>query len=152
MSALAAISASAAASAAAASPVFLGAGFVHVNRAPAELSPVELGNRPFRLAIVAHLDESESPRLSGIAIGDKVHAFHAAVCRKQRPNLILGGPKTEIPYKYILHFPFLGGAAIGTTDLEQTALPFPRGSGLLRRSMEMDSLHGREVYQKRHVR
>jgi hypothetical protein len=105
--------------------------FIHVDRAPAHLAAVQLSDGPVRFAVVAHLDEPKSPRLSGVAVSDQIHPFHVAIRRKQGPNLILTGPEVEVPYKYILHFRFLCGAATLNHASIASRAQFFRGSGWL---------------------
>src|SRR3974390_2694907 len=68
--------------------VGLGARFIDVQIAAAEVGAVEGFDRLVSGIVVHHLDEREAARLSGVAVGDNVHLVHCAVGLKQRPDLV----------------------------------------------------------------
>jgi len=56
-----------------------------------------------RFRFIFHFDKRETARLPGIAISNYIHAIDRSVRLEQRPDVLLGGLKTEIPNKNILH-------------------------------------------------
>ena len=95
--------ASAAAPSATASAAFTGSRFVHDECASANRVPVECTDRGVCFAVVAHLDECKSARLSALAIGDDRRGINRAVRREHFAEVGLGGAKREIANVNFLH-------------------------------------------------
>jgi len=81
----------------------LGAGFVDVDGAPANLATVEGCDRFFAVFVAGHLDKTETAGAAGIAIGHDAHTVHLSVTFEKLPELILTGIEAEVSYKDILH-------------------------------------------------
>src|SRR6185295_8420112 len=75
------------------SPVF---GFGHPDLAPFQLMAFELLDRGGRLRVVAELDEGESSRPAGGAVGGEENFDHLADLGKQRLEIALGRVVTEV--------------------------------------------------------
>jgi hypothetical protein len=84
-----------------------GARFVHIDLTAADISTIESRNRALRLAVIRHLDEPETARTSGIAIGDEADAFHRTVRFEQSPNTRFRCAEIQIAYENILHLSLL---------------------------------------------
>jgi hypothetical protein len=92
----------------AASAAWLGFRLRHVDveGSSIEFASVQPGNGLVRLAIVAHLDESEASGAAGFAICDHVDAVDGAVRLEHGANCVFGSPEAEITYKDICHLVF----------------------------------------------
>src|SRR6476469_3568186 len=96
-SGLVAVAASAAESAAAAAAAGgLRARLVDGQRAAAVLLAGEGGHRLVRLAVIVELDEAESLRPAGIAVGDHGDGVDVAVLREERSEIVLRGVVGQI--------------------------------------------------------
>jgi hypothetical protein len=89
-------------------PLGFGTGFVDVQRAAIQLPAIEFRDGAIGICIGAHLDKSETSRLSSVSISNDTDALHCAISFKERPDCILGSSKIEVSYENILHllFPF----------------------------------------------
>src|SRR5262249_14219017 len=85
-----------ASAAAAVAPAAAVASFVHLQRATVQLVSVELLNRLLRLGVRGHLDETETARLTGIAVGDDRHGLASAGRGEQRLEVLIGGGEGKI--------------------------------------------------------
>jgi hypothetical protein len=99
--ATAAISATTASSGATTLP--FGASFVDVQFAAAELATVEAGDGLFAIVVAGHLDEPETARAAGIAVGEDTDSIDLSIGRKQLPQLIFRGIEAEVADEYVLH-------------------------------------------------
>jgi hypothetical protein len=85
----------------------LGAGFVDVQCASAEIFPVQSGNGFFGFRGVGHFYKRKSSRASGVTVGDQADLIDFAVRFKQGPQLCFRGAVREVTNKKLLHgFPF----------------------------------------------
>jgi hypothetical protein len=80
-----------------------GPGFIHIERASAQLLPVEGGDGAIGLGAVGHFDESEATRLAGIAVANQRNALDGAVGFEQRANGIFGRAEIQITDKDVFH-------------------------------------------------
>ena len=103
-SAMSSLTSSAAlAAATAARALGLRASFVHVNSASADLASIQSGNGLVAFFGVCHLDETESPRTSGFAVGENADAVNRPIRFEYLAQLILRSIEAEIPNENILH-------------------------------------------------
>jgi hypothetical protein len=77
--------------------------FVHVHRSTVKFRAVERGDCRIGLATIRHFNESESTRLTGIAVGDNVDVVDGSIRSESGPQIILRGLKIEIAYEYVGH-------------------------------------------------
>jgi hypothetical protein len=95
--------------------------FIDVERSAANLFAVYRVNRAITLCIVCHLDEGKPSGLTRITIGDNIYTVHAAMCFKQRTDVLFGGAETQVSNKNILHLsPFdlsSGAIRVGQTQV-----------------------------------
>jgi len=61
------------------------AGFVHVDGASAELAAIERRDCLFAVFVVSHLDETETARAAGLAIGQNADTVDLAITLKGLP-------------------------------------------------------------------
>src|SRR5216684_2636712 len=85
----------------------LGARFVHLQIATAQLFSVEAGNRLGGFFVVGHFHEGKAAGAARLPVHDQVHAGHLSEGLEQRAQLTFRGLKTHVAYKQILHFPLL---------------------------------------------
>src|SRR5690349_1222627 len=69
--------------------------FIHLQRTTAEVAAVQRLHRLLRVG-VRHFDESESTRLTGVAIVDQGNLLDAAVLGKQCTDGVFGGGEGQI--------------------------------------------------------
>jgi len=102
--AAAAIPTIAATTAAAAPPTAfgLGARFVDVDGASADLRTVQSRNGLLSILVARHLYETEPARASGVAVGHDAYAVHLSVRLKKLPQFVFVGVEAQIPYENIL--------------------------------------------------
>jgi hypothetical protein len=98
------VSTLAAATAAAKAAVGFGTRFIDVQRAATQVAAIQLSDRAIRFRVAAHLDESESLRLPGVAIRDDADALDRAVRLEHGPDCVFGRSEAEISYKNVFHF------------------------------------------------
>ena len=104
ISAVAATAAPAAVTAAATTAALsLGAGFVDIDGASADLGAVERRDGFVAVLVAGHLDETKAARAACIAIGHNAHAVYLSITLEQLPQFILTGVKAQVPHKNILH-------------------------------------------------
>ncbi len=107
ISAVAATAASASVAAATTSAALrLGASFVDVDGASADLGAVERRDGFLAVLVAGHFHETEAAGAAGIAIGHDAYAVYLSVTLKQLPQFILTGVEAEVPHKNILHASF----------------------------------------------
>jgi hypothetical protein len=82
----------------------LGARFVHLQVAAAEIFAVERGDGLGGFVVIRHFNESETAGAAGLAVHYDVNARDLTEGLKQRLQIALGGLKTHISNKQILHF------------------------------------------------
>jgi hypothetical protein len=89
-------------------PLGFGTGFVDVQRSAIQLPAIEFRDGAICIGIGAHLDKSETSRLSSVSISNDADALHCAISFKERPDCVLSSSKIEVSYENILHllFPF----------------------------------------------
>src|SRR5579863_3269503 len=103
-----ALPAPAAASATAARPTIgFGSRFVDVQGPAVQVAAVQFRDGAVGIRIRAHLDETETAGLAGIAVGNDAYLFDGPVSLKQGSDGVFGCPKVEVPHKDILHSIFL---------------------------------------------
>ena len=105
MSAIAATSATAASAetTTATSAVGLGASFVDIDGASADLAPVK-GCYGFLTVFVAvHFNEAKAAGASGIAIGHDTDTVDLAIAFKELPEFVFTSIEAEVAYKDVLH-------------------------------------------------
>src|SRR5262245_5044686 len=85
------------ATASAATPGALVLGLVHLQRAAAELRPVESADRVRRGACLRHLDEPEPARPPGLAIRDHADRLHVPLPLEDLAQLVLRGGEGKVP-------------------------------------------------------
>jgi len=83
--------------------IFLGLGFIDIERPAIHVAAVDGGNGLIALTVIAHFDKSEAARLTGVAVGNQVDTIHRAELLKHRSNGTFGGVETKVSYKNILH-------------------------------------------------
>ncbi|MCU1270224.1 MAG: hypothetical protein JWN74_1518 [Acidobacteriaceae bacterium] len=79
------------------------AGFVHINGASADLASIQFGNGLVPFFAVCHLDETESPRTSGFAVGEDADPVDRPIRFEDLAQLILRGVEAEVPNENIFH-------------------------------------------------
>jgi hypothetical protein len=80
-----------------------GPGFIHVQRARAELVSVHRADRFFGFLIICHLHKTKAARLAGIAVFQNSDVFDLPVRCKSLPKFIFTDVKIQIAYINILH-------------------------------------------------
>jgi hypothetical protein len=88
----------AAATAAAATTVFLGSGFVDLQRPAIDLSTIKVLNRSLGLCVPRHLDECKPARLSRIAVRHDADRLDLPYLTKQLFQVLLGRLKGQISH------------------------------------------------------
>jgi hypothetical protein len=81
----------------------LRAGFIDVERPATDLVSVHAADCSLALTVVAHLDKSKTSWLSCIAVRYDIHPVNCAVGLKQRTDILLGRPKTQVPDENVFH-------------------------------------------------
>jgi len=89
--------------AAAETTVLSGTGLIDFEYPSVEFLSVESGDGPESFIVATHFNESKSPGLSGVTIGNDTYSFNGSVLLKQRSNGTFGCPEAEICYENILH-------------------------------------------------
>jgi hypothetical protein len=89
--------------AAAEATVLPGTGLVDIEYPSVEFFSIKSGDGPLSFIVATHFDESKSPGLSGVTIGNDTYALNGSVLLKQRSNGAFGCPEAEIRYENILH-------------------------------------------------
>jgi hypothetical protein len=79
------------------------AGFIYFQIAAADVFAVESCDSFGSFGVVGHLDETETARATGLAIGGDVHAGELAEGLEERAKIVRGGLKAHIADKEILH-------------------------------------------------
>jgi hypothetical protein len=77
-------------------------GFIHAQRTASQVLAVEALNGTRGISR-GHLDESETARLAGIAIGDDSHRLHRSVLGEQLADLSLGSRKRQVSNVDLCH-------------------------------------------------
>lgn len=86
-----------------AAAVFLGTGFVDVDRPAIEFPAIQSSDGAISFISHTHFNESETSGPSGITVGHDVHTVHRAIRLKQGSNRLFGSSEAEISNKNILH-------------------------------------------------
>jgi hypothetical protein len=81
----------------------LRAGCAHVNRSSVEFDSVEGYDCLFGVGIIRHLDEREASGLACLPISHDPEPLNSSVLFKDASNVLLGGVKTQVSYKNIIH-------------------------------------------------
>jgi hypothetical protein len=98
-------------------PVRLRLRFVDLQRASAQLRPIQRSYRLVRFRGIRHLHKSETARPAGLPVGHDAHFFHRTMSLEYGPQLGLGCAVGQISYVKVLHYissfnrPKLGFAA-----------------------------------------
>jgi len=67
---------------------------------------IHAANCSLAFTVVAHLDKSKPAGLPGLAIRYDIYPVNFAVSLKQQTDILLGGPKTQVPDKiFFIDFP-----------------------------------------------
>jgi hypothetical protein len=102
--AAAAATAAAAITTAATATVFLGAGFIYVERPTVEFAAIESGDSFIALGVIGHFHETEPSGPSRFTIGHHANARYRAVRLECGPNCVLGCSEAEVSYKDVFQF------------------------------------------------
>src|SRR5215831_1642952 len=90
---------SAATTAAEPAALVLRTSFVHVDRATAQVLPVQGFDGLLSFAAVAHLHKTKAARAAGLAVGDHRHALDAAIRCKERLQIRFSSAEREVADK-----------------------------------------------------
>lgn len=79
------------------------AGFIYGEGPTVKVLPVYRGDGRLCLGIVCHFHEAKSLGPACIAISNQTNAFNSSITRKERPDTVFRGSKTEVSNKKFLH-------------------------------------------------
>jgi hypothetical protein len=91
---------------AATAALFLGPGFIDVQRTTVEFPTVQRGNCLVAIGVIGHFDKAETFGAARIAVRNDVYTVNCAINLKHGANRILGGPEAEVSYENIFHLIF----------------------------------------------
>ena len=92
-----------------AAAIFLGAGFIDIQRPSIHVAAIETGNGLFAFAVVAHFHEAKPAGAAGVPVGHDVYAVNSTIRLKQASNGIFRCIEAEITYENIFHLILLSG-------------------------------------------
>jgi hypothetical protein len=78
-------------------------GFIDIDRAAAQIGPIQGGDGAVRLGGVRHFDKGKAARAAGVPVGYQVDALHVSIWLEECTEGRFGRAEIQISYKDVFH-------------------------------------------------